>query len=76
MGAGGLSGLPIRDQSTRWIQYIRQHSQKELPIIGSGGIFTAADARAKREAGATLLQVWTGFIYVGPSIVKKIGKAL
>jgi dihydroorotate dehydrogenase len=76
IGAGGLSGRPIRHQSTRWIRYIREHGQKELPIIGSGGIFTAADATEKLNAGATLLQVWTGFIYVGPNIVKKIGKAV
>jgi dihydroorotate dehydrogenase len=75
-GAGGLSGWPAKKQSTLIVQYIHQKSGGKLPIIASGGIFNAEDARQKMEAGASLLQVWTGFIYEGPSIVKKICKGL
>jgi dihydroorotate dehydrogenase len=69
---GGLSGLPIKQKSTEVIQYISQKTNGKIQIIGSGGIFTAADANEKIQAGASLIQVWTGFIYEGPSIVKKI----
>jgi dihydroorotate dehydrogenase len=72
IGMGGLSGLPARQRSTQIVQYIHQKTAGRIPIIASGGIFTAADAREKLGAGASLLQVWTGFIYEGPSIVKKI----
>jgi dihydroorotate dehydrogenase len=70
--AGGLSGLPVREPSTEIIRYIRQKAGDELVIIGVGGIFTAADAKAKFSAGADLVQVYTGFIYEGPSMVKNI----
>ncbi|MEX0636552.1 MAG: quinone-dependent dihydroorotate dehydrogenase [Ferruginibacter sp.] len=72
MGAGGLSGLPIKKRSTEMVQYISKQTGKSLPIIASGGIFTATDAKEKLEAGASLVQVWTGFVYEGPAIVKKI----
>lgn len=72
IGAGGLSGKPVRERSTALLKYITGKTGGELPVIASGGIFTAADAREKLDAGAGLVQVWTGFIYVGPSIVKKI----
>ena len=72
MGAGGLSGLPAKKRSTEIVQYISQQTDNKLPIIASGGIFTAADAKEKLAAGATLVQVWTGFVYEGPGIVKKI----
>lgn len=72
MGAGGLSGLPLKKRSTDLIRYISQKTDGALPVIGSGGIFTAADAQEKIEAGATLVQVWTGFIYEGPGMVKRI----
>ncbi len=72
MGAGGLSGLPVKARSNELVQYIHQATAGQIPIIASGGIFTGADAREKLEAGASLVQVWTGFIYVGPSIIKKI----
>jgi dihydroorotate dehydrogenase len=72
IGMGGLSGLPAQKRSTAIIQYIHQKTNGRLPIIGSGGIFNAADAKEKTEAGASLLQVWTGFIYEGPAIVKNI----
>jgi len=72
IGAGGLSGKPVRDRSTALVSYISERTGGEIPVIASGGIFTADDAREKLQAGAGLVQVWTGFIYVGPSIVKKI----
>jgi dihydroorotate dehydrogenase len=75
MGNGGLSGLPLRHRSTEIIKYIHQKTQGQIPIIASGGIFTANDAKEKLDAGASLVQVWTGFIYEGPAIVKKICKS-
>ncbi|ULQ56458.1 quinone-dependent dihydroorotate dehydrogenase [Flavihumibacter rivuli] len=76
IGAGGLSGAPLRQRSTEIVRYIAERSGGQIPIIASGGIFTAADAREKLEAGASLVQVWTGFIYEGPGIVKQICKGL
>ncbi len=76
MGAGGLSGLPLKERSTEIVQYIHQKTNGEIPVIATGGIFTAADANEKINAGASLVQVWTGFIYEGPAIVKKICKNL
>ncbi|MFN4314442.1 MAG: quinone-dependent dihydroorotate dehydrogenase [Chitinophagaceae bacterium] len=76
IGAGGLSGAPVRARATEVLQYIHQRTDGQLPVIASGGIFTAKDAREKLESGAVLVQVWTGFIYVGPSIVKKICREL
>lgn len=75
-GHGGLSGLPIRDRSTEVIRYLAEKSDKAFPIIGVGGIMTADDALEKLEAGADLVQVYTGFIYEGPMIAKRINKAL
>ncbi len=75
-GAGGLSGLPLRERATEVVQYLSEQTQHNIPIIASGGIFTGADAQEKLNAGASLVQVWTGFIYEGPSIVKKICKHL
>lgn len=72
IGAGGLSGKPVRIRSTQIVEYITQQSGNSIPIIASGGIFTGADAEEKLNAGAELVQVWTGFVYEGPSIVKKI----
>lgn len=72
IGAGGLSGLPVKQRSTEVVRYIHQKTKGQIPIIASGGIFTGADAKEKLEAGASLVQVWTGFIYEGPGIVKKI----
>lgn len=76
IGAGGLSGKPLAIRSTEIVQYIHEKTNGQLPVIASGGIFTAADAKEKLNAGASLLQVWTGFIYQGPSIVKHICNAL
>jgi len=72
IGAGGLSGLPLKHRSTELVKYICDKTNRRIPVIASGGIFTAADAKEKLEAGATLVQVWTGFIYKGPAIVKRI----
>jgi dihydroorotate dehydrogenase len=74
--AGGLSGAPLRQRSTEIIKYIHQRANGQIPIIASGGIFSFADAQEKFKAGASLVQVWTGFIYEGPGIVKKICKLL
>jgi len=76
VGNGGLSGLPIREQSTEIIRYIHKKSEGKLPIIGVGGIMSPADAIEKIEAGASLVQVYTGFIYEGPSLVRRINKAI
>lgn len=72
IGAGGLSGLPVKQRSTEIVQYITEKTNGEVPVIASGGIFTGADAKEKMNAGAALVQVWTGFIYEGPAIAKKI----
>ena len=76
IGAGGLSGLPLKHRSTSLVKYIHQKTSGKIPIIASGGIFTGADAKEKLDAGASLVQVWTGFIYEGPGIVKNICKSL
>lgn len=69
---GGLSGKPLQKRSTEIVKYIFEKTKGEIPIVASGGIFTSADAKEKFDAGASLVQVWTGFIYEGPGIVKKI----
>lgn len=76
IGAGGLSGLPVKQRSTEVVQHLAQQLKGEVPVIASGGIFTAADANEKLKAGAMLVQVWTGFIYEGPAIAKKINDKL
>jgi dihydroorotate dehydrogenase len=76
IGAGGLSGVPLRQRSTEIVRYICQKTNGEIPVIASGGIFTGGDAKEKLEAGAALVQVWTGFIYEGPGIVKNICKEI
>jgi dihydroorotate dehydrogenase len=76
IGAGGLSGLPLQQRSTDVVKYICQKTKGEVPVIASGGIFTGEGAKEKLDAGAALVQVWTGFIYEGPGIVKKIMKQL
>jgi len=72
IGAGGVSGVPVKEKATDVIRYIHQRSGGAIPIIAAGGIFTAEDAREKLDAGASLVQVYTGFIYEGPEIVKNI----
>ena len=76
IGFGGLSGQPIKDKSTAVIKYLAEKSNKAFPIIGVGGIHSAEDAIEKLNAGADLLQVYTGFIYEGPALIKKINKAI
>ena len=75
-GAGGLSGKPVNQKATEMIAYINKMAQGKLPMIGVGGIFDAHDAKTKMIAGAGLVQVWTGFIYVGPGIAKNIVRGL
>lgn len=76
IGAGGLSGKPLKNRSTEVIRYLHQKSNGAFPIIGVGGIHCAEDALEKLEAGASLIQLYTGFIYEGPQIVKRINKIL
>ncbi|MBO7143205.1 MAG: quinone-dependent dihydroorotate dehydrogenase [Salinivirgaceae bacterium] len=73
---GGLSGQPLRDRSVEITRYISQKTGGKLPIIGVGGTMSPADAVAKLEAGATLVQVFTGFIYYGPKLAKDVNKAV
>lgn len=74
--AGGISGAPLRQRSTEVIRFIHQQTQGQLPIIGVGGIFTAEDAWEKITAGASLIQVYTGWIYEGPWMVRRILEGL
>ncbi|MFN8346237.1 MAG: quinone-dependent dihydroorotate dehydrogenase [Spirosomataceae bacterium] len=76
IGAGGLSGAPLTHRSTEVIRYICEKSNRAFPVIGVGGISSAAEAKAKLEAGASLVQIYTGFIYEGPALAKRICKAL
>jgi dihydroorotate dehydrogenase len=73
---GGLSGLPLKNKSTDIVRYISEKTDRELAVIASGGIFTGADAQEKFDVGASLVQVWTGFIYEGPAVVRHICKYL
>ncbi len=76
VGAGGLSGQPLRERATEVIRYIHEKSKGSIPIIGVGGIMSKEDAIEKLEAGASLIQLYTGFIYEGPALVKAINKEL
>lgn len=76
IGNGGLSGSPIKNRSNEVISYISQKTNKKLPIIGVGGIMSAQDAVDKLNAGADLIQIYTGFIYTGPSLIKQINKLI
>ncbi len=76
IGAGGLSGKPVQQRSTQIVQKITQQRNAAIPVIASGGIFNGHDALEKMQAGASLVQVWTGFIYEGPRIVKKLCSGL
>jgi len=73
---GGLSGKPLSKRSTEVIRYLSARSEKAFPIIGVGGIHSAKDALEKLEAGASLIQLYTGFIYEGPGLIKKINQSL
>jgi dihydroorotate dehydrogenase len=72
IGMGGLSGKPVTNRATEVVKYLATQTNHQIPIIASGGIFTGEDAKEKMNSGAALVQVWTGFIYEGPSIVKNI----
>jgi dihydroorotate dehydrogenase len=76
IGAGGLSGKPLTKRSTEVVRYLSTKSNKAFPIIAVGGIHTAEDAIEKLNAGASLVQIYTGFIYEGPGIAKRINKKL
>lgn len=76
LGAGGLSGKPLKDRSNEVIRYLRKHLGPGYPIIGVGGIMNAEDAIEKLEAGADLVQVYTGFVYEGPGLVGEINMAV
>jgi dihydroorotate dehydrogenase len=76
IGRGGMTGLPLRDRSTEIISYIVRKTGGKLPVIGVGGIMSETDALEKLAAGASLVQVYTGFIYEGPGFVKRINKAI
>jgi dihydroorotate dehydrogenase len=72
IGAGGLSGQPLLEKSNKVLNYLYKGIGNQLPIIASGGIFTGADVQSKMDNGASLVQIWTGFIYEGPGMVKNI----
>ena len=76
MGAGGLSGIPVQERSTEVIKYISEKSNGSIPIIGVGGIHSAEAAIEKLKAGASLVQMYTGFVYEGPAVIRKINRAI
>jgi len=76
IGNGGLSGKPLSKRSTEVIRYLKQNSKNAFPVVGVGGICSANDALEKINAGADLVQVYSGFVYEGPSLIRSINKAL
>jgi dihydroorotate dehydrogenase len=72
MGAGGLSGKVLRERSTEVVKYLREKLDDNIAIIAVGGVFTGEDAREKLQAGADLVQVWSGFLYEGPAMVRRM----
>jgi dihydroorotate dehydrogenase len=76
LGPGGISGRPLRDESLDFIRRIYSKTDGELPIVGVGGIFSAEDALDAIRAGASLVQIWTGFVYEGPSLPGRINEGL
>lgn len=76
IGNGGVSGKPVADRSTRVIKYLADKSNRSFPIIGVGGIHSAQDALDKLDAGASLIQLYTGFVYEGPRLIKEINNAI
>lgn len=76
IGAGGLSGQAVRRQATEVIRFLYKISEGKLPIVGVGGVDSASHALEKLEAGASLVQMYTGFVYEGPSVIKKINQAV
>ena len=75
-GAGGLSGKPLTKRSTEVIRYLKQKSNNAFPVMGVGGIHSVEDAMEKLNAGADLIQLYTGFIYHGPKLIKQINSKL
>ena len=76
MGAGGLSGKILRERSTEVVRYLRNKLSKDIAIVAVGGVFTGKDAKEKLDAGADLVQVWTGFLYEGPAMVRRMLRSL
>ena len=76
MGAGGLSGKPLTSRSTEVIRYLSEKSNRAFPIIGVGGIHSPEDALEKLRAGASLIQLYTGFIYEGPDLIRRVNKSI
>lgn len=76
IGNGGLSGKPVKNRSTEVIRYLKDNAKKPFPIIGVGGINSPEDAIEKINAGASLIQLYTGFIYQGPALIKRINKLI
>ena len=76
IGNGGLSGKPLSERSTDIIKYIHSKSEGKIPMIGVGGIYSPEDAIAKLNAGASLIQIYSGLVYEGPALIKRINKAL
>jgi dihydroorotate dehydrogenase len=76
LGTGGISGKPLTNRSTEVIRYLHEKSNAAFPIIGVGGIHSPEDAIEKLKAGASLIQLYTGFIYEGPSLIKRINKEI
>ncbi len=76
IGAGGLSGKPLRDRSTEVIRYLRKAAGPDLPIIGVGGIHSADDAIEKLKSGANLIQIYSGFVYEGPGLIEEINQRI
>ena len=74
--AGGLSGAPLRPLATRTLRELRRRVGPDFPLIGVGGILDAADALERREAGADLVQIYTGFIYRGPALIAECARTL
>jgi len=74
--AGGISGIPVREKSDQVLKWVAQRTEKKIPLIGVGGIFSAEDAYRKIKLGASLVEVYTGWIYQGPTLVKKINQGL
>ena len=74
--AGGLSGAPLTDASTEIVRLLAEELKGRMPIIGVGGIFSGADAAAKIDAGASLVQLYSGFIYRGPALVRECAEAI
>ena len=73
---GGLSGKPLTKRSTEVIRFLSEKSNKAFPIIGVGGIHSAEDALEKLNAGASLIQIYTGFIYEGPDLINQINRKI